>query len=121
MTCTRPIELQNPHKACIEKHLWHLSKLKYTVNFTLMAVIFHIFLKARFIPLAIGTHPGRPVGVLPEQKGEDRLLETAATSYHKGLVLGAEVKSTQPRLSQPTPCAHAFSVKLTHLCKVNPV
>ena len=36
-------------------------------------------------------------------------------------ILGAEVKSTQPALSQPTPCAHAFSVKLTHLCKANPV
>ena len=39
----------------------------------------------------------------------------------KKQILGAEVKSTQPALSQPTPCAHAFSVKLTHLCKANPV
>ena len=35
-------------------------------------------------------------------------------------LLGAEVKSTQPALSQPTPCAHAFSVKLTHPCKGQP-
>ena len=40
--------------------------------------------------------------------------------YQKRLILGTEVMSTQPALSQSTACAHAFSVKLTRLCKVNP-
>ena len=38
----------------------------------------------------------------------------------QNMILGAGVKSTQPAWSQPTAWAHHFSVKSTHLRKVNP-
>ena len=58
--------------------------------------------------------------VTPRAKPDYKRNSRSVPAKQSQAVLGAGVKSTQPAWSQPTAWAHHFSVKSTHLRKVNP-